>query len=178
MAPSGKRFQALLLPVREGLYRFALKLTADPVRADDLFHQAVLIALSRIDQLTADTAFRTWMSRIVYHTYINDQKRRTLGDGRAESLDDNVVSLPQASSSPDRELEGKRLCEEISRALSGLPDAQAQAVWLVDGQGFTYTQAAEILNIPRGTTATLVARGRRTLRQTLQPMRELCEEGR
>lgn len=177
MTPSGERFQSLLLPVREGLYRFALKLTADPPRADDLLHQAVVVGLSRIDQLTADQAFRTWMSRIVYNTHINEQKRKSRGDGRAEPLDDNLVALPSAQM-PDRSLDRARLSEEIQRALSSLPRDQAESIWLVDGQGFTYTEAAEILGLPRGTVATHVARGRRALRLTLQPMRELCEEGR
>lgn len=177
MTPSGKRFSALLLPVREGLYRFALKLTADPPRADDLLHQAVVVGLSRIDQLTADGAFRTWMSRIVYHTHLNEQKRKERGDGRAETFDDNLIPLPSAQA-PDNVLDRSRLSEQIARALSALPDDQAQSIWLVDGQGFTYTETAEILGLPRGTVATLVARGRRALRTTLQPMRELCEEGR
>jgi RNA polymerase sigma-70 factor (ECF subfamily) len=177
LAPPQQRFQALLLPVRQGLYRFALKLTADPARADDLFHQAVVVGLSRIDQLVADAAFRAWMSRIVYHTHLNEQKRRQRGDGSAESLD-NVVSLPSAQAPPDREVDRARVSDHIARALAGLPDAQAQAVWLVDGQGFKYSEAAEILSIPRGTAATLVARGRKALRETLRDWKDLAEEGR
>ena len=176
---SSQRFRTLLLPVREGLYRFALKLTADPVRADDLLHQAVLVGLARIDQLAADAAFRTWMSRIVYHTHLNEQKRRTRGDGRAEPLGENVASLLSGAPTPERELDRARLAEQIADALAGLPDAQARAVWLVDAQGFKYSEVAEILHIPRGTAATLVARGRRTLRAQLQPALDaIVEEGR
>lgn len=164
---SRDRFQALLLPVRDGLYRFALKLTADPGRADDLFHQAVVVGLSRIDQLDADPAFRVWMSRIVFHTHLNDRKRQSRGDGRAEPLDDNVVALPSSRPGPDSELDAARLGRRIAGALAGLPDDQAHAVWLVDGQGFKYSEVAQILEIPRGTAATLVARGRRALRASL-----------
>ena len=179
MASSRQRFCALLLPVREGLYRFALKLTADPVRADDLFHQSVVVGLSRIDQLTADAAFRVWMSRIVYHTHLNDMKRRSRGEGRADPIDDNVIALPSSRPGPDREVDRARISEQIAAALDALPDAQARAVWLVDGQGFKYSEAAEILHIPRGTAATLVARGRRALRATLQPVKHvIVEEGR
>jgi RNA polymerase sigma-70 factor (ECF subfamily) len=177
-ATGTSRFQSLLLPVRTGLYRFALKLTGEAGQADDLFHQAVLVGLSRFDQLAVDGAFRTWMSRIVYHTHLNEQRRRRRGDGPAEPFDETVVAMPSTLPLPDRELDRARIGDRISRALGGLPDAQAQAIWLVDGQGFTYTEAAEILGTARGTVATLVARGRRTLRESLTEYRHLAEDGR
>ena len=48
-----------------------------------------------------------------------------------------------------------------------LPPKQRQAVWLVDGQGFTFSETAEILGIRPGTIASRVARGRAALRQDL-----------
>lgn len=167
MTPPQQRFESLLLPVREGLYRFALQLTGDPVRADDLLSMAVVAGLRSIGQLEADPAFRTWMSRIVYRTHLNEQKRLGRGEGRGQSLD-NVVDLAGTGPGPDDQLSRARLGRRIAEALDGLPEAQAQAVWLVDGQGLKYREAAEVLGIPRGTAATLVARGRRTLRGRLR----------
>lgn len=169
MPASRSRFDALLRPVRDGLYRFALHLTRDPVRADDLLQQAVVVGLSRIDQLAAEPAFRAWMSRIVYHTHVNDRKRASRTDDRTEPLD-NVVALPTPRRGPDEEIDGLALARRIAAALGTLPSDQAEAVWLVDGQGFKYREAAEVLGVPRGTAATLVARGRRRLQEQLRDL--------
>ncbi|MBX2797485.1 MAG: RNA polymerase sigma factor [Myxococcales bacterium] len=159
------RFERLLLPVRQGLYRFALQLTGDAVRADDVLHQAVVVGLSHFDQLSAEAAFRAWMSRIVYRTFL-DEQRRSGREIPSEGSLDNVVALTQ--SGPEQRAGASQLAARIVEALGGLPDAQARAVWLVDGQGFKYREVAQIMEIPPGTAATLVARGRSALRRRLK----------
>ena len=167
MPDPSTRFEALLRPFREGLYRFALHLTRDPVTADDLLHQAVVIGLTRIDQLEAEGSFRAWMSQIVYRTHLNDRLRASRQEDRSEPLD-NLVSLPSASRGPHEEAERNDLARRIASALAELPEDQARAIWLVDGQGFKFREAAEILDIPRGTAATLVLRGRKALQERLK----------
>lgn len=174
MNDPSSRFLALLLPVRGSLMRFALHLTRDPVRADDLMQKALVAGLLRIDQLGAESAFRAWMSQIVYRTYLNDRKRSSRSEDREEPID-NIISLPAPQRTPAEEAEDRDLQREIASALAELPEDQARAVWLVDGQGFKFREAAEILDIPRGTAATLVLRGRRSLAERLKGLGESRE---
>lgn len=164
MPDARRRFEALLLPVREGLYRFALQLTGDAVSADDLLQQTSVAALTHFHQLDAEPAFRAWMSRIMYRTHLNHRKSAaSLHDARSEPLDDRVASTPSPAEGPERRADRRRIADRIAEALQGLRPDQARAIWLVDGQGFSFREAAEILELPRGTVATLVARGRRAL---------------
>ncbi|MEN0068335.1 MAG: sigma-70 family RNA polymerase sigma factor [Myxococcota bacterium] len=165
MDPDAERFEALLRPVRDGLMRFALQLTRDPVRAEDLMQQSLTIGLSRLSQLQAERAFRAWMSRIVWTTFINDRQRAARTVLSIERPDEDVAS---GRPGPDQRLMNQRLADRIARALGGLPEPQARAVWLVDAQGFKYREAASILDLPLGTVATLVARGRRILQHQLR----------
>ncbi len=164
--PPQTRFERLLEPVQASLRRFALQLSRDPVQADDLLQQAIVSGFSRIGQLSADRAFRTWMSRIVYRTFLNQQ--RDAQRRPASEPGDNVISLPSDRPGPEQQAEAARIAAQIEAALGGLPPQQARAVWLVDAQGFKYREVAEIMEIPRGTAATLVARGRTALRRRLQ----------
>ena len=114
------------------------------------------------------------MSQIVYRTYLNDRKRSSRSEDREEPID-NIISLPAPQRTPAEEAEDRDLQREIASALAELPEDQARAVWLVDGQGFKFREAAEILDIPRGTAATLVLRGRRSLAERLKGLGESRE---
>lgn len=159
-----RRFERLVRPVLDELYRFARRLTRDPVRAEDLLQQALLRGLDRLPQLSDDAAFRAWQSRVLYTTWLNAVQRRRVEMVDAEGLDDNVVCIDPG---PDARLADRQLGLQIADALDALPDGQRQAVWLVDGQGFKYAEAASILEVSPGTVASRVARGRVALRRSL-----------
>ena len=75
--------------------------------------------------------------------------------------------IPLDRARPDRQVERRQLGQRLSDALDGLPSDQREAVWLVDGQGLSFGEAAEVLAVPPGTVASRVARGRMSLRTTL-----------
>jgi len=156
------RFERLLRSEQRALYGFALKLTRDPVRAEDLLQQSLLTGLRRFDQLRDPGAFRVWMSRILLRTWQNQGGRKI--DGVIELRE---VRAARAGGGPDEALARARLAARMAEALDALPEAQRLAVWLVDGQGYRFHEAAEILGARPGTVASRVARGRAALRERL-----------
>ena len=161
-------FESLLLPVRQSLFRFAIQLAGDPVRGEDLLQQATEAGLRKFSQLMEPRAFRVWMSRLVYRTHLNDHKRRSRRpEGQREDID-NVVPLPSRRPNPEDMAQASRIGERITEALDRLPAEQRRVVWLVDGEGFTYAEAATILEIRLGTAASRVARARLSLRTSLR----------
>jgi RNA polymerase sigma-70 factor (ECF subfamily) len=161
-------FEALLPPVFDGLWRFARKLAGDG--ADDLLQQALVVALGRFGQLRDERAFRVWVTRIVYRTWVDDLRKR-----REQPMDpatvDGVIRLFPG---PDDETDARRLRTRLDAAFALLPEEQRHAVLLVDGEGFQYGEVAEILGIAPGTAASRVARGRLALRVHLSSVaREL-----
>ncbi|MEL6348903.1 MAG: sigma-70 family RNA polymerase sigma factor [Myxococcota bacterium] len=160
-----KRFERLIRPHVDGLRRFACKLERDADDAEDLLQEALLQGLTRLDQLNEDRAARVWISRIVYRTFLNRCRKRRSDrtEEWSERAEGAVIPFPGA----DARLENKRLGQRLEDAMASLPDPQRQAVWLVDGQGFQFSEAAEILGTRPGTVASRVARGRAALRLKL-----------
>lgn len=165
MAERRRRFEALVRPILGDLYRFARRLTRDPVRAEDLLQQSLLTGLDRLDQLHDDGAFKVWQSRILFRTHLNERARRKDMLMEPDQLERKVIPLARG---PHEAAEQRQLGASLATALDDLPDEQRQVVWLVDGQGHTYAQAAEILGIAPGTAASRVARGRLALRSALR----------
>ena len=160
-----RRFERLIRPHVESLRRFARKLERSPDDAEDLLQEALLQGLTRLDQLQSDAAARVWISRVLYRTFLNRCRKRRSDRTEAwsEQAEQTVILFP----GPDSRLSDKQLADRMASAMAQLPEQQRQAVWLVDGQGFKFSEAAEILGVRPGTVASRVARGRATLRQDL-----------
>jgi RNA polymerase sigma-70 factor (ECF subfamily) len=60
------------------------------------------------------------------------------------------------------------LGEQLVKALDQLPAELRGAVWLVDVEGFTQREAAGMQDVPEGTIASRLFRGRRQLRIALE----------
>jgi len=161
-----QRFEALVSPVLGDLYRFALRLTRDRVRAEDLLQASLEKGLGRLSSLRDDRAFKAWQSRVIYTTWLDSRGRR-----QEEPMTPERVAEQRAGRrGPELELIGRELGLQIGEALDRLPPGQRAAVWLVDGQGHSFAETAEILGIAPGTAASRVARARRALREWLAPL--------
>ena len=71
--------------------------------------------------------------------------------------DSSGADAPDAADGPEAAVSRRQLGRRIASALDGLPPDQREAVWLVDGQGFKFAEAARILGVPPGTVASRVA---------------------
>jgi RNA polymerase sigma-70 factor (ECF subfamily) len=168
-SPGGRaRFDRLVRPVLGDLFRFARRLAGDDAAAEDLLQAALERGLAHVDQLADDRAFKVWQSRVLYRTFLNDRVRRKDVPTEPEALEGAVLKFQRGPATPDERLAQTEIGRAVKHALDALPADQREAVWLVDGQGFSYAEAADVLGVPVGTTASRVARGRMALRGALQ----------
>lgn len=70
--------------------------------------------------------------------------------------------------SPDDLVDGARTREEVHQALEALPPDFRQAIVLVDIEGLTYREVAEVMDCPMGTVMSRIHRGRKILRAELE----------
>ncbi len=159
-----RSFTRLVDPVFDDLARFARRLARDPEDAEDVLQEALIVGLRRLDGLRADHAFRVWMHRVLYTTWLDRRDREARHRRRVEAAADaHILRFP----CPAERLADRRLGEALVMAIEALPDPQREAVWLVDVQGMSFSEAAAVLGIKRGTVASRVARARAVLRVEL-----------
>ncbi len=154
-----RRFERLVLPVLGDLHRFARRLAGDG--AEDLLQASLERGLGRITSLRDDRVFKVWQSRVLFNTW-RDQNAKLV-----EFPTDRVDEIAHDRSGPEQAASDSQTGARIREAVDALPPEQRDAVWLVDGQGCGYHEAAEILGAPPGTIASRVARGRLALRVSL-----------
>jgi len=102
----------------------------------------------------------TWLHRIAHNLCVDRLRRRR--ERPSDRLDEE-----RASQEPGGLLDRKRVANAVERALAALPERQRTAITLVHYQGLGNIQAAEVLGIGVEALESLLARGRRTLRETL-----------
>jgi len=153
---------------RSKLYRMALAWCHDPMLADDLVQEALMLALQKIHQLNNDAAFNGWI-----YTILNNVWLGYLRKSRPTEDIDNIVVADSAS--PEHEMLMVQIDFVVRSAMAGLPNAQRQVVSLVDLDGLSYSEVADILQLPIGTVMSRLNRARKALSSSIIKNRALYQ---
>jgi RNA polymerase sigma-70 factor (ECF subfamily) len=142
------------------LRAFAISLSGNVDRADDLVQETLLRALANIDSFQPGTNMSAWLFTILRNLFRSEyrKRRREVEDGDG-SYAETLKSQPEQSSRVE--------FEEFRTALAKLPPDQREALILVGASGFSYEEAAEICGCAVGTIKSRVNRARSRLADLL-----------
>jgi RNA polymerase sigma-70 factor (ECF subfamily) len=170
-------FRAEVEPLLDRLYGAALRLTRNPADAEDLVSETVAKAWANFGQLADRQAFPKWLFRILANTFISDCRHaqrepcKTFAGLDGEQPFSLFERLHQPFllwwSNPEQELVNKLLREDIERALDSLPVDFRTVVILVEINGHSYAEVAELLGVPIGTVRSRLSRARSRLQRAL-----------
>ncbi len=138
------------------LQRYARAMLRDPVLADDLVQDCLERALRKRNLWKPTGAVRSWLFRMMLNIH-RDQLRRPEAKARFEAVEDAQLTAPDAQ-------KGRTALRETARHMQRLPVDQRQALLLIAVEGFSYVEACKILDIPKGTLMSRLARARAALR--------------
>lgn len=169
----GARFERDVLPLLPNLYSAALRMTRNPSDAEDLVQETYLRAFRGFKGFEEGTNLKAWIYRILTNTYINiyRKKQREPVTVSGDDIEDWFLydKLGESAVSPSAEASIIEALpeEEVKVALESLPEGFRLAVWLVDVEGFSYKEAAAMLEVPIGTVMSRLHRGRKSLEKAL-----------
>lgn len=142
----------------KSVWRFGLSLSGNAETADDLAQATMLRAIERAHQYKDDGRLQGWLMTICRSIWLNELRRAQV---RRTGALDSAEALALEDLSPGAE--ANIFASEVFTKVMELPEAQRSTVELVYVQGFTYSEAARILDIPVGTVMSRLAAARRTL---------------
>jgi RNA polymerase sigma-70 factor (ECF subfamily) len=161
------RGETLTAEVRAGLtaempslMRFALSLTKDPVRADDLVQETLLRAWRSRQTYQADTNLAGWLAIILRNTFYSIHRKHL-----HEVEDPDEAYAAMLSVAPAQE-HGLRL-QDMQTAMTQLSPTLREALVLIVLNDLSYEQAAAAMGCNIGTIKSRIFRARERLAQIL-----------
>jgi len=143
--------------------KLALHLTRDPEDARDAAQESLAKLCVRIRQFRGESAFSTWLHRLVVNTCKDMAQARSAR--RTEPLLEDV--RPARDGDPVAAATAAETRRELGRCLAELPAAQATVVALKDAFDLGFEEISSATGLPVGTAKCYAHRGRSTLRERL-----------
>lgn len=166
----------------DSLYSVALRLTRNSADAEDLVAEATAKAWSAIDSLDDRNRFRPWIFRIQHNCYISNYRKQAVRpketcyeENQNEDEGSEIANLLIQQSNdflnwwanPEREVINSLLADDLISAIESLPDLYRITVVLINVEGLSYDEAAEVLGVSPGTVRSRMNRGRTLLQKAL-----------
>jgi len=154
----------------DALYRGALRLTRDPDKAQDLVQDTYARALRYQHSYQSGTNMKAWLFAIMRNLYWD---RFQKANREAVSIDDiGEFALydqmrDDLGEGPEAEVLDRIARGEVVEAIEKLNPLHREVVLLVDVEGFSYKDAANILGVPIGTVMSRLHRARQQLQKDL-----------
>lgn len=158
-----------LLKEIPNLRAFALSLSGDQDRADDLVQEALTKAWAHLDSFKPGSNMRAWLFTILRNVFYSEFRKR-----RREVEDVDGQHAATLLTHPEQF--GHLDMADFRRALDDLADDQREALVLVGASGFSYEEAAEICGCAVGTVKSRVNRARTRLASALSVV-SACDYG-
>jgi RNA polymerase sigma-70 factor, ECF subfamily len=152
-----------MLAAVPSLRAFAISLSGNVDRADDLVQETLLRAITNINSFQPGSHMSAWLFAILRNLFRTEyrKRRREVEDADGRHVD-SLKSPPQQPSRVE--------FEEFRVALAKLPSGQREALLLVGASGFSYDEAAAICESAVGTAGSIVpARGSRSCSPSTAP---------
>ncbi|MBS4032136.1 MAG: sigma-70 family RNA polymerase sigma factor [Clostridiales bacterium] len=165
-------YDQIMQQYEKKVYSLCFRMAGNHDDAADLAQEAFLKAFRALPSFKGESAFATWLYRIVTNTCL-DEKRRVSKRPFLVSLDkkleteDGELALTLPGDSPDPlkfTLDGE-LQREIQALLGKLPSDQRIVVVMRDIDGYSYEEMADTLQLSMGTLKSRLNRARSKLRE-------------
>lgn len=165
------RFQKLVEPHFERLFRLAVRLTGTRSDAEDLVQETLTRLFPDTESLAAITELGPYLSRVLYHRFVDDHRAR---QRRPLTLvgDDELPEQPDDAADPATLSEAGGRSTRLHQALARLSDEHRQLVLLHDAEGYALKELEAMTGTTVGTLKSRLSRARARLRDLLWDLDE------
>ncbi|MFC2107132.1 RNA polymerase sigma factor [Bacteroidota bacterium] len=162
-----KAYAQLMNNYKDSLYFMLLKMTNNPVDADDLTIEAFGKAFKKLHQYTPDYAFSTWLFKIASNNcidFMRKKNKQTFSMNRSaddsEQGDELANLLPSDGLDPEESVLKKEKIERMRAVVEKLKPHYRQLIELRYFKEYSYEEIATELELPLGTVKAQLFRAR------------------
>ena len=175
-AGSETAFDWLVTHYHAPVYNLILSMLGDTSDAADGSQEVFLKAFRGIRKFRQGSSLKTWLYRIAIREALNHKRwfKRHLQKNisiDAEPQEGHItLEIEDLGATPFEQLASREIQVAVQHALQDVPDVFRTAVILRDLEGLSYEEVAEVLECSIGTVKSRILRGRRALKELLDPL--------
>ncbi|MFB2550617.1 RNA polymerase sigma factor [Ensifer soli] len=154
-AAESSDFRRELVSLLPKLRRFAMTLTRNAADADDLVQEACERAIARSHLWNGEGRLESWIYAMTRNLWIDEIRKRKVrtGAGLVDASDQTDLSV-------DATGEQAVFANQVQKMVLTMPEGLASVFLLVNVEGHSYRETAEILGIPIGTVMSRLSTAR------------------
>lgn len=167
-------FRTDVLPLKDELFRLALRITLNRADAEDVVQETMLKVWNRRDRWAELESIKAFCLTICRNLALDKLKRAdnqntSLGDeegGGEEPADHSYAANPE-----EQAVQRDRV-EQVRRLISQLPEKQRTCMQLRDIEGKAYKEIASVLAITEQQVKVNIFRARQTIKEKFQQLEQ------
>ncbi len=175
-AGSETAFDWLVTHYHAPVYNLILGMLGDTSDAADGSQEVFLKAFRGIRNFRQGSSLKTWLYRIAIREALNHKRWFKRHLQKNVSIDAETeegqsrIEIEDLCATPFEQLAALEIQVAVHGALQQIPDVFRSAVILRDLEGLSYEEVAEVLECSVGTVKSRILRGRRALKEILEPL--------
>ncbi len=181
-AGSDAAFDHLVTHYHASVYNLVYGILSDAADAADVTQEVFLRAFRGIRGFRGGSSLKTWLYRVSVRQALNHRRwcwrhhrNQVSIDSQAEDGANVALELKDEEATPFDQCAAHETQATVRRALAEVPAVFRSAVILRDLEGLSYEEVAEILEVSIGTVKSRILRGRRMLKEILDPVLHASE---
>ncbi len=158
-----KQFTSEILPLKNKLYRFALRIVGNVAEAEDVVQEVMIKLWNQRDKLHEYNNIEAWCIRMTKNLSIDKTRSKHYKVGIIpEGFD---VTSDQRT--PHQVAETQDTMQRIKNMIEQLPTKQREVMQTRDIEGLSYKEIEEQLNIPMNQVKVCLFRARKFIKNQL-----------
>lgn len=154
-------FRNDILPLKDKLFRLALRITFDRAEAEDVVQETLIRVWNKRDEWTQFGSIEAYCLTVAKNLAIDRSEKK---DAQTVELTSEMEQASEASS-PYEKLVDKERMMLIHRLMNELPEKQRQIMQLRDIEGKSYKEIAVLLNLTEEQVKVNLFRARQKVKQ-------------
>ena len=156
-------FQTDILPLKNELFRMALRMTQNPADAEDVVQETMMKVWSRREQWNQIESIEAFCLTICRNVALDKMRRM---DHQEQSLDATIDAADRSHfSNPEEQAIQRDLVRMVRQLIAQLPEKQRSCMQLRDIEGKSYKEIAEVLGITEQQVKINIFRARQTIKE-------------
>ena len=159
-------FQNDVLPLKNKLFRLALRITLNREEAEDVVQDTLIKVWNARDRWLELDSIEAYSLTIARNLSLDRIKKM---DNQNDSLEEQTTErLDETSSTPSERMIQKDKLNIVRNIINELPEKQRSCLQLRDIEGKSYKEIADILSITEDQVKVNIFRARQTVKQRFQ----------